>query len=86
MNKLSAVVLAATMAFGGAALADGHAGQGFNMLQTALMNDLERLGIDPSSMGDDLTLGEIASIKSVIDSNENESQKKNRIQAIIDNN
>ncbi|MFO6465471.1 hypothetical protein ACK8OR_13835 [Jannaschia sp. KMU-145] len=84
--KMTAAAVLIALSAGGAALADGHASQGFNMLQTALMSDLERLGIDPSSMGDDLTLGQIATIKAIVDSSDADSQKKGQIEAIIRNN
>ncbi|WP_179381581.1 hypothetical protein [Jannaschia marina] len=85
--KLKMTAAAALIALtAGAAFADGHAGQGFNMLQTALMSELERIGVDPASMGDDLTLGEIATIKTIVDSEDSDAQKKGRIEAIIANN
>lgn len=85
--KLTMTAAAAVLALtAGAAFADGHANQGFNMLQTALTSSLEALGVDPASMGDDLTLGQIAAIKAVVDGDEGDSQKKGRIEAIIANN
>ncbi|UWQ20893.1 hypothetical protein [Jannaschia sp. W003] len=71
----------------GAAFADAHMmnmSEGFNMLQTALMADFERMGI-PTDTLDDLTLGQIAAIKQIVES-EDESNQKNRIEAIIANN
>ncbi|SDZ53576.1 hypothetical protein SAMN05444004_11992 [Jannaschia faecimaris] len=84
LNITTAAVLIALAT--GSAFADGHTGQGFSMLQTALMSELERIGIDPTTMGDDLTLGQVATIKSIVDSDDNDSQKKGRIEAIIANN
>lgn len=83
--KLTMTAAAALIAISGAAFADGHANQGFNMLQAALMDGLNDVGIDPSVLSDDLTLGQIATIKSILDSDENMSQKKGRIEAIIAN-
>lgn len=83
--KLKMTAAAALIAISGAAFADGHANQGFSMLQTALTSSLEALGVDPTALGDDLTLGQIATIKSIIDSDDNNSQKKGRIEAILDN-
>ncbi|WGH79182.1 hypothetical protein [Jannaschia ovalis] len=90
MNRtLTALATAATLTFGGtAAMADAHAGmmnEGFNMLQTALMADFEQLGI-PTDTLDDLTLGQIAAIKAVVEGDEANPEKKGRIEAIIANN
>ena len=59
-------------------------GEGYNMLQTALMSDFERMGI-PTEELDNLTLGQIAAIKEVVES-EDESNQKSQIEAIIANN
>ncbi|WP_299651822.1 hypothetical protein [uncultured Jannaschia sp.] len=72
-----------------AALSTGAAfaqtmGEGYNMLQTALMSDFERMGI-PTEELDNLTLGQIAAIKEVVES-EDESNQKSQIEAIIANN
>ena len=71
----------------GTAFADAHApsmGQGFDMLQTALMADFDRLGIDADGM-DGLTLGQLAAIKAILEDGE-DSNDKNSIEAIIANN
>ena len=90
MNRtLTALATAATLTLTGtAAMADAHAGmmnEGFTMLQTALMADFELLGI-PTDTLDDLTLGQIAAIKSVVEGDEANPSKKGRIEAIIANN
>ncbi|CTQ50086.1 hypothetical protein [Jannaschia donghaensis] len=78
---------AALIAMSGTAFADAHAptmGQGFDMLQTALMSDFDRMGI-PTDTLDDLTLGQLAAIKSVLEDGD-ESNDKGRVEAIIANN
>lgn len=83
--KLKMIAAAGLIAMSGAAFADGHANQGFNMLQAALMDGLQGIGVDPSTLQDDLTLGQIATIKGILDSSDSSSQKKGRIEAIIAN-
>jgi hypothetical protein len=89
MNRtLTALATIATLSFGSVALADAHSpsmGEGFDMLQTALVGDFERLDI-PTDVLDDLTLGQIAAIRSVVESEENDNQTKGQIEAIIANN
>ena len=59
---------------------------GYDMLTAALMNDFERLGIeDAASKLDNLTLGQIAAIKGIADSGDDDGEKRNRINAIISN-
>lgn len=86
-TTLSAIATVIALA-GTSAFADAHApgmGQGFDMLQTALMSDFERLDI-PLTELEMLTLGQIAVIKSVVESDDSDGQKKGRIEAIIANN
>ena len=89
MNRtIATIATISALTFGGAALADAHApgmGEGFDMLQTALMSDFERLGI-PTDELDSLTLGQIAAIKSIVESEDQDGQKKGQIEAIIANN
>ena len=86
-TTLKAIAAATVIALAGtSAFAQGPSmGQGFNMLQTALMNDFDRLGI-PLTELELLTLGQIAVIKSIVESDDQDGQKKGRIQAIIANN
>ncbi|WP_299821904.1 hypothetical protein [uncultured Jannaschia sp.] len=82
----TAAAMIATLSTG-AAFAEAHSGsmgEGYNMLQTALMSDFERMGI-PTEELDNLTLGQIAAIKEVVE-DEDESNQKNQIEAIIANN
>ena len=85
MNRTIAMLAtAATVAFAPAAYADAHVsmGAGFDMLMTSLAADFERLGIEMESM-DDVTVGELAAIKAIIESTESENQQKGRIEAIL---
>ena len=86
-TTLKAIAAATVIALAGtSAFAQSPSmGQGFNMLQTALMNDFDRLGI-PLTELELLTLGQIAVIKSIVESDDQDGQKKGRIQAIIANN
>ena len=83
-RTLATVAAVAALTFSGAAFAQ-NMGEGFNMLQAALENDFQRMGI-PTDTLDDLTLGQIAAIKSIVESNESDNQMKGRIEAIIANN
>ena len=69
-----------------AAHADGHEsmGQGFDMLTTALTNDFERMGIEVETL-DDLTIGQLAAIKAVLE-DDDEGNDKGQVEAIIANN
>ncbi|WP_308916883.1 hypothetical protein [Jannaschia sp. LMIT008] len=85
MNRtIATAITAASIAFGGAAFADAHLQEGFSMLEASIMNDIERMGIDPMVLND-LRLSEIAAIKSIIDSDENDSTKMQQVEAIIEN-
>ncbi len=86
-RTLVSLATIATLA-AGPVFADAHSptmGEGFDMLQTALMSDFERMGIPTDSL-DDLTLGQIAAIKAVVESSDSDTQKKGQIEAIISNN
>ncbi|SDZ62997.1 hypothetical protein SAMN05444004_1482 [Jannaschia faecimaris] len=88
MNRTLATIATVAALTAGSAFADAHSpsmGEGFDMLQTALMSDFERLGI-PTDALDDLTLGQVAAIKAVVESDEGDTQQKGRIEAIIANN
>ncbi|WP_281823340.1 hypothetical protein [Jannaschia rubra] len=77
----------AALTFGGVAIAQSTSemGQGYDMLQTALATDFEQMGI-PTDTLDNLTLGQIAAIKAVVESEDGDSQKRGQIEAIIANN
>ncbi|MBM2577169.1 hypothetical protein JQC91_12750 [Jannaschia sp. Os4] len=89
MNRtLAALTTAATLALAPAAFADGHLagsmGEGFDMLSAALADDFQRLGIEMDTDGmDALTLGELAAIKNIIESQDGDNQKKGQIEAIL---
>ena len=89
MNRtIATIATISALSFGGAAFADApmaNMSQGYDMLRTALINDFERLGI-PTDKLDHLTLGQIAAIKGVIDSEDNDTHTKGQVEAIIDNN
>ncbi|CUH38066.1 hypothetical protein JSE7799_01361 [Jannaschia seosinensis] len=90
IRTVTALATAATLSFSGMAFAEAHMSassmnEGYNMLQTALMSDFDRLGIPTDTM-DDLTLGQIAAIKSILESDDDENQTKVQIEAIIANN
>ena len=82
MNR-SLIIAAALAAFATTATAqDGTMSEGYDMLTAALANDFERLNIDTDGL-DNLTLGQIAAIKSIADSGDNDGEKRNRIEAIL---
>ena len=89
MNR-SLIAAAALAAFATTASADGHTtgtmSEGFDMLTAALANDFDRIGLSMDADAlDGLTLGQIAAIKSIVDSDDsNDGEKKSRIEAIID--
>ncbi len=89
MNRtIATIATISALTFGGAAIAQtapSGMGEGYDMLQTALMSDFEQMGI-PTSELDNLTLGQVAAIKGIVESEGNESQKKGEIEAIIANN
>ena len=87
MNRTFAIVATVAALTAGTAFADAHSptmGEGFDMLQTALMGDFERMGIEIETL-DDLTLGQLAAIKAVLE-DDDESNDKGRVEAIIANN
>lgn len=86
MNR-TLLALAFTAATAGSAFADAHTptmGEGFDMLTAALEAEFERMGI-PMETLDDLTIGQLAAIKAVLDDGD-ESNDKGRVEAIIANN
>jgi hypothetical protein len=83
-RTIAIVATAAAMTFGTMATAETM-GEGYNMLEAALMGDFERLGI-PTETLDDLTLGQVAAIKNIVESEDNDNQTKGQIEAIIANN
>lgn len=89
MNRtIATIATISALTFGGAAFADAHMsgmGEGYDMLQTALMSDFERIGI-PTDQVDNLTLGQVAAIKGIVESDGDDNQKKGQIEAIIANN
>ncbi len=86
MNRtLATIATVAALGFGGAAVAQSTPGmgEGYDMLQTALMNDFTALGIATDEL-EGLTLGQIAAIKGIVEEDDSDSNKKSRIEAIID--
>lgn len=83
MNR-SFIIAAALAAFAttASAQADGTMSEGYDMLTAALANDFERLGIETEGL-DNLTLGQIAAIKSIADGGDGDGEKRNRIEAIL---
>ena len=87
MKFTIASIAAAAALTAGSAFADAHAptmGQGFDMLQAGLAADFERMGIEMDTL-DDLTLGQLAAIKAILEDGD-ESNDKGRVEAIIANN
>lgn len=87
-RTFTALATAATLAFAPAAFADAHSpmmSQGYDMLLAALVDDFERIGVEMDTM-DNLTLGQLAAIKQVIESQDSDNNKKGQIEAIIENN
>ena len=85
MNRtITAIATVAALSFGAAASAQTTVtmSEGYDMLQTALMNDFTSLGIDTAEL-EGLTLGQIAAIKGIVESDESASNKKGEIEAII---
>ena len=89
MNRTIATIATISALFsGGAAFADApmaSMSQGYDMLQTALRTDFKRLGI-PTDKLYHLTLGQIAAIKGIIESEDNDTQTRGEVEAIINNN
>ncbi|GFE66432.1 hypothetical protein [Litoreibacter roseus] len=84
-TKLLALATATTLAFAAPALAQSSANQGYDMLTGALYNSFNELGIDTSSLNE-LSLSQVAQIKNVLDGDESGGVKKDRIEAIMNNN
>lgn len=78
-----ALATVSSMAFAAPGFAQTDMSMGHNMLTGALYNYFSANGLPTESIGD-LTIGQIAQIKDVIDGDENEGNKKNRIMAITD--
>ena len=87
-RTIATIATISALSFGGAAFADAPVagmGEGYDMLKSAMMSDFERLGI-PTDKVDHLTLGQVAAIKGVIESENNDTQTRGQIEAIISNN
>ena len=82
---IAAAAIAGSATFAHAQATGTSMSEGYDMLSAALMNDFERLGIsmEDTAMLDNLTLGQIAAIKSISDSGDDDGEKKNRIEAIL---
>ncbi len=76
---LSTAVALSAAAFAPAAVAMD---QELSMLEQAINNSFSQLGIEDVSMGD-LTLGQLALVKNVLEGDDTTSNKKRRIEAII---
>ncbi|MEM1266380.1 MAG: hypothetical protein AAGI50_10235 [Pseudomonadota bacterium] len=81
-RTLIAVTTAAALSFAGATTAVAM-GEQLTMLEAAIDSEFQRLGIQDIGMGD-LTLGQLALIKNVIESEDNTQEKRRRIMAIVD--
>ncbi|MBM2577146.1 hypothetical protein JQC91_12630 [Jannaschia sp. Os4] len=81
MNRIATLATVAMLALPGAASAQSM-GQGFDMLTSALVNDFTRMGISLGLL-DDVTLGELAAVRNVLNSSESDNQKKGQIEAIL---
>lgn len=87
MTRILATISTAAILTAGSAYAQTATptmGEGFDMLQVGLMADFERLEI-PTDAIDNLTLGQLAAIKSILEDDE-ESNDKFEVEAIIANN
>ena len=79
--KLIALATAATMTFGAVnAMEVEH-----QMITDAVYNVLDQLNVDTANVGD-LTLNQIAQIRAIVGGEESESEKRQRVEAIINNN
>ncbi|MEO0911465.1 MAG: hypothetical protein AAFY59_00525 [Pseudomonadota bacterium] len=76
---LSTATVLAAAAFAPAAVAMD---QELSMLEQAVNNQFGQLGIEDVAMGD-LTLGQLALVKNVLESDDTTANKKRRIEAII---
>ena len=82
-SKFAAYLTAATIALGASAPAAHAMGMEFNMLTGAVFNELRARSL-PTDNIDNLTLGQIAIIKSILDGDDSEGQKTNRIKVILE--
>ena len=85
MNRtFAALTTAAVIAVAPLAASAQGMGAGYDMLLAALVDDFERIGVemDQAAM-DALTLGELAAIKNIVESEESDNNKKGQIEAII---
>ena len=78
--KKTALILAAVATF--AAGSANAMSEELTMLESAVTREFSSLGIQDISMGD-LSLGQLELIKRVLESDDNNNEKKNRIMAII---
>lgn len=83
-RKLLALVTAASISVAAAApvTAQGMS-MGFDMLTGAVFNALQSRGL-PTDNINDLSLSQIATIKGILDSDDNDGQKTRSIKAILD--
>ena len=84
MNRIATLATVALLALPGAASAQSM-GQGFDMLTSALVNEFTRMDISLGLL-DDATLGELAAVRNVLNSDDSDGQKKGQIEAILKNN
>ncbi|MBT8456676.1 MAG: hypothetical protein HKO95_12735 [Rhodobacteraceae bacterium] len=81
-RTLSALAIAAAVATTGASMATAMDME-FNMLTGAVFNELKSRGL-PTDNIDQLSLSQIAIIKGIVDGDDSEGTKTNRIQAILE--
>lgn len=81
-RKLVAFVTAATLSMAAAAPAVHAMEMEFNMLTGAVYNELKSRGL-PTDNIDTLTIGQIAAIRSIVDSDDNDGNKTQQIKAIV---
>ncbi|MEM7488790.1 MAG: hypothetical protein AAF390_06655 [Pseudomonadota bacterium] len=84
MTALKVLAVAALIAAPVTASAQSMAA-GYDMLTAALVADFERLDIPVTGL-DNLTLGQLSIIRSILASDATASQQKGRIESIIANN
>ena len=81
-RTISALAVAAAVATTGASMATAMEME-FNMLTGAVFNELKKRGL-PTDNINELSLSQIAIIKDIIDGDEPEGVKNNRIEAILE--
>ena len=81
-RKLIALAAATMISLTAAAPAVHAMGMEFNMLTGAVFNELRARGL-PTDNIHDLTLGQLALIKAIVDGEENEGGKTQQIKAVI---